>query len=322
MKKADYIKHIVDYTNGKTGINYQKVVGNILKIFFEDYRKQKYEMPRHYGGDEKNDGWVKNEAIFYQIFSPIGIKNSLKKDIQKKFSEDLEGLLKKICRENKWGGEIKEFIFLVNTHDEGLPEDSERFFDKKVKELEKEYGVKFDYKVEANKDYLYNLLYDNIENEDIRILEKISNKLEIFNSINVNTVNEKMIYDLIQNINENIIESFSNENIKTDYNRISSKEKIKINNLSKKKEHIENIITKLDVVEQAIKLINQDINSENDFERIKDYIVNKYLNLSKKYKGIELYEKIINELPVENAKTIKEYIIVYIFDKCDIFEKG
>ena len=109
----------------------------------------------------------------------------------------------------------------------------------------------------------------------MKILKKISDKLEIFNSINVNTVTGKMIYDLIQNISENIIESFSNENIKTDYNRISSKEKIKINNLSKKKEHIENIITKLDVVEQAIKLINQDINSENDFERIKDYIVNK-----------------------------------------------
>ena len=130
----------------------------------------------------------------------------------------------------------------------------------------------------------------------MKILKKISDKLEIFNSINVNTVTGKMIYDLIQNISENIIESFSNENIKTDYNRISSKEKIK--------------------------LINKDINSENDFERIKDYIVNKYLNLSKKYKGIELYEKIINELPVENSKTIKEYIIVYIFDKCDIFEKG
>lgn len=321
MKKIDYIKHIIDYTNGITGINYQNVVGDILKIFFEDYKKQKFKMPMHYGGDEKNDGWVESKGIFYQIYSPVVSRESLKSNIQKKFSEDLEGLLEKICIKNKWGGKIKKFIFLINTHDNNLPEDSDRFFSKKVEELEKKYNIEFKYEIEANKDYLYNLLYD-IEDENIKILKKISDKLEIFNSINVNTVTGKMIYDLIQNISENIIESFSNENIKTDYNRISSKEKIKINNLSKKKEHIENIITKLDVVEQAIKLINQDINSENDFERIKDYIVNKYLNLSKKYKGIELYEKIINELPVENSKTIKEYIIVYIFDKCDIFEKG
>lgn len=321
MKKKDYIKHIVDYTSGKTGINYQKIVGNILKIFFEDYKKQKYQMPRHYGGDEKNDGWVEEEAIFYQIFSPVDIRNSLKREIEKKFSEDLNGLLKKICRENKWGGKIKEFIFLVNTHDEGLPEDSEKFFDKKVKELEQEYGVKFDYKVEANKDYLYNLLYDNIENEDIKILEKMSDKLEIFNSINVNTVTGKMIFELIQNISKNMMESFHNENIKTNYERISSEEKIKINNLISRKEHIENIIAKLDVVEQAIQLINQDISSENDFERIKDYIVNKYLNLMKKYSGIELYEKMIDELPEKTYKIVNEYLIVYIFDKCDIFEK-
>lgn len=263
---------------------------------------------------------MESKGIFYQIYSPVVSRESLKSNIQKKFSEDLEGLLEKICIKNKWGGKIKKFIFLINTHDNNLPEDSDRFFSKKVEELKKKYNIEFKYEIETNKDYLYNLLYD-IEDENIKILKKISDKLEIFNSINVNTVTGKMIYDLIQNISENIIESFSNENIKTDYNRISSKEKIKINNLSKKKEHIENIITKLDVVEQAIKLINQDINSENNFERIKDYIVNKYLNLSKKYKGIELYERIINELPVENSKRIKEYIIVYIFDKCDIFEK-
>lgn len=58
MKKIDYIKHIIDYTNGITGINYQNVVGDILKIFFEDYKKQKFKTPMHYGGDEKMmDGW-------------------------------------------------------------------------------------------------------------------------------------------------------------------------------------------------------------------------------------------------------------------------
>lgn len=319
MKKIDYINQIIIYTNGKTGLNYQYVIGDILKIYFEDYKNQKYNMYRHYGGDKKNDGWVEEKAIFYQIYSPVNIRNTLKKEIQDKFSEDLNGLLENICIKDLWGGKINKFIFLVNTQDNNLPEDSERFFDKKVKELKEKYNVEFKYEIEKNEDYLYNLLYD-IEDENIKILEKISEKLGIINSININTVTGKMIYELIQNISENIVESFHND-IKTDYTRISSKEKIKINNLIDKKEHIEKIITKLDVVEQAIGLINQDINSENNFERIKDYIINKYLNLSKKYNGIELYEKIINELPVENSKTIKEYIIVYIFDKCDIFEK-
>ena len=56
---------------------------------------------------------------------------------------------------------------MINTHDNNLPEDSDRFFSKKVEELEKKYNIEFKYEIEANKDYLYNLLYD-IEDENIK----------------------------------------------------------------------------------------------------------------------------------------------------------
>ena len=55
-------------------------------------------MPDFYGGDQKNDGWVVEDAIFYQIFAPTRLKDSLKKEIQDKFTADLLGLLKKNIR--------------------------------------------------------------------------------------------------------------------------------------------------------------------------------------------------------------------------------
>ena len=65
---------------------------------------------------------------------------------------------------------------------------------------------------------------------------------------------------------------------------------------------------------------------ENRFERVKSYIVGKYKELSSKLCGVELYDKLIVDLSgytgYEDADNVAaEFLIVYIFDKCDIFEK-
>lgn len=113
MDKFDCIYAIKDILKGTTGQNFQDMIFKVLSPYYKRIGK-KYEMPMPYGGDDKNDGWVEEDALFYQIYSPISHKNSLSKDIKDKFKEDLNGLIEKISI-GKWNGKINEYIFIVNT---------------------------------------------------------------------------------------------------------------------------------------------------------------------------------------------------------------
>lgn len=321
LDKYDYIEGIIVYLKGRTGINYQLQLKEVLSIYYKSKGKT-YEMPDFYGGDQKNDGWVVEDAIFYQVFGPTRLKNSLKKEIQDKFKADLSGLLRIIYEENKWSGQIKEFIFIVNTFDNNLPHDSERFFENTVSELKKAYKVDFEHKI-VNTDYIRDIL---IEIDDIEILKQMSAALHIKGLIDFNAITETIIMDLILGISGNLSKKILNGAGKTSYDRISTPRKIDINNLSDKKDEIENIFSKLDVVEHAVNNINQDIFSENKFERVKDFIIEKYTKLRSVYVGVELYEKLIEKVlsyshDKWNLDIPTRFLIVYIFDKCDIFEK-
>ena len=321
MDRYDYIENIVSFLKGITGINYQLQLGEILKIYYE-YLGKKYEMPDFYGGDQKNDGYVLEDGLFYQIFAPTRLKKSLKKEIQKKFTEDLSNLLKIIYEEKKWNENLNEFIFIVNTFDNNLPHDSENFFKNKVNMFQEKYSVTFEYKI-TNTDYIRNIL---TEVNDIEVLKRISAILRIRNMMDYNSVNEQIIMDLIIGIAGNLSSQFMNEELVKSYQRISSVEKISINSLDEKRDEIERIISKLDVVENAINTINQDILYENKFEREKKQVINKYIELSAQIHGIELYDKLVNEMLLYsqnkwNFDVPMKFLIVYIFDKCDIFEK-
>lgn len=324
MDRYDYINSIIDFLQGRTGMNFQKAIGIVLKEY-NTYKKKTYEMPDAYGGDQKNDGWVVEDALFYQIYAPARDKKSLKHDMQDKFSEDLGGLLERVYKKGLWGGEVKEFVFLVNTFDNHLPEDSERYFDKEVARLKEEYNIDFKHKV-VNVSYIFDILS---EIADVNVLDKIDGRLKVNSMVNYNAVSEEAMTDLILKISANLgsklLDKLMNKNGSKDYNRVSSVKKISINKLDDCRDEIETIISNLDVVENAVKSINQDLLFENKFERVKEFIVSKYDDLSKDLSGVELYRKLIEEV-VECAEyvdneTSAEFLVVYIFDKCDIFEK-
>jgi hypothetical protein len=280
-------------------------------------------MPDYYGGDQKNDGCVIEDGIFYQIYAPTRLKDSLKKEMQDKFTADLSGLLKIIYVEKKWAGKLNDFIFIVNTFDNNLPHDSERFFETKVKEFKDKYSIDFDFKV-VNTDYIRDIL-TGIQN--IEVLKQISATLRIKSMIDYNAITEQIITELIIGISGNLNNKLMNDKADKSYNRISSIEKIDINDLSEKKDEIENIISKLDVVENAVNTINQDILCENKFERVKKFIIEKYIELSDSLHGVELYEALINDVlsyshDKWNLEMPMRFLVVYVFDKCDIFEKS
>ena len=321
MDRYDYIESIVSFLKGVTGINYQLQLKEILAVYYKYFGKV-YEMPDFYGGDQKNDGCVLKDGLFYQVFAPTRLKDSLKKEIQEKFVEDLSGLLNIIYEEKKWNGRLNNFIFIVNTFDNNLPHDSEGFFEKKVNEFKEKYAITFQYRV-TNTDYVRDIL---TEINDIEVLKRISATLRVRNMMDYNAINEQIIMDLIIGISGNLsCQSINGESTQS-YQRISSVEKISINSLDGKRDEIESIISKLDVVENAVNTINQDILYDNKFERVKEQVISKYVELSAQVHGVELYNTLINEMlsysqDKWNLDVPMKFLIVYIFDKCDIFEK-
>lgn len=322
--KYDLIELILLDLKGTTGINFQYKVREVLKKCYKDSGKT-YEMPRHYGGDKKNDGWVKDNDLYYQIFSPAQKKanTTLKKDILQKFEEDLGELLEILYVQKLWSKNLKKFVFIVNTFDVPLPEDSSSEYDKVVRKLSSKYSVKFDYEI-SNLDYIREVL-EEVENE--KTLLSIASALRIRHLLNNEVCSADEVYEVICKISSKISEEMIINNCsKNYYKRISSDSKIEINNLGDYKDKIDLIISKLYIVEKAIKLINEELEDIDRFEVTKNYIVEKYKELEKKLKGIELYEKIIEE----SSKILKhaidfripiEFLVVYIFDKCDIFKK-
>lgn len=321
LDRYDYIESIVSFLKGVTGINYQLQLKEILAVYYK-YLGKVYEMPDFYGGDQKNDGCVLKDGLFYQVFAPTRLKDSLKKEIQEKFVEDLSGLLNIIYEEKKWNGRLNNFIFIVNTFDNNLPHDSEGFFEKKVNEFKEKYAITFQYRV-TNTDYVRDIL---TEINDIEVLKRISATLRVRNMMDYNAINEQIIMDLIIGISGNLsCQSINGESTQS-YQRISSVEKISINSLDGKRDEIESIISKLDVVENAVNTINQDILYDNKFERVKEQVISKYVELSAQVHGVELYNTLINEMlsysqDKWNLDVPMKFLIVYIFDKCDIFEK-
>ena len=321
MDRYDYIESIVSFLKGVTGINYQLQLKEILAVYYKYFGKV-YEMPDFDGGDQKNDGCVLEDGLFYQVFAPTRLKDSLKKEIQEKFVEDLSGLLNIIYEEKKWNGRLNNFIFIVNTFDNNLPHDSEGFFEKKVNEFKEKYAITFQYRV-TNTDYVRDIL---TEINDIEVLKRISATLRVRDMMDYNAINEQIIMDLIIGISGNLSRQSINGESTQSYQRISSVEKISINSLDGKRDEIESIISKLDVVESAVNTINQDILYDNKFERVKEQVISKYVELSAQVHGVELYNTLINEMlsysqDKWNLDVPMKFLIVYIFDKCDIFEK-
>ena len=325
-KKHRLIKGICDKLKGSTAINFQMKIKEVLKKYYEAKNKT-FEMPRPQGGDKKNDGYVREDNTYYQIFSPIQEKNNLtlKKEILKKLENDLKGLLEILYKEERWTKKLDKFIFLVNTFDNELPEDSNNEYEeirKKYEDLYKEYKLNFTLDVK-NIEYIRDIL--KILSEDD--LEEITEYLDLsYLNDTIDNIRISDVYDVICEISSNFFEKDFKLPLNKDYIRISSEEKIHINDLKNKRERINEIISKLDTVEKAIEILSNNIEDNEKFESAKEYIIKTYKKLRTKFTGDILYDKIIEKITkfLKNGKAFSipvEYLVVYIFDRCDIFEK-
>lgn len=319
MSKMENIELICMKLQGLTKVNFQNQLGRVLDLFYRS-KNLTYEMPSPNGGDDKNDGWVVEEALFYQVYSPNQMRTGLAKDMQKKFSEDLTGLLRHL-QEGKWNGKINKYIFLVNTFDEHLPKDPNRFYFQTVEKLKLSTGFNFDYEI-VNLSYLKRLLF-TIENEEIFDLMK--SELSIFQNLPTDIFTDKNMYTFLNILGGKIMDSTVVQN-RSDYTRISSKQKIEINQLGDIAIEINNILNNLSVVTAAVNELNKDIETSQMFAKIVDYVISCYYSLSKEYIGVELFNQLCYAIAKMGADSIisavpAKYLVVYIFDLCDIFKK-
>ncbi len=318
----EYIMPIMDRIRGMSGNNFQSVIGDILSIYYQN-KNLTYEMPAPYGGDDKNDGWVEEEALFYQIYGPTQLKSSLETSMNKKFEEDLSGLLDLIINKNKWNGKINKFIFIVQTYDNKLPKDSKRFYSKKVEELCKKFNINVEYEI-RNIDYIEDLLF---EIEDEKILKRMNSRIRTYKKATLEDISQAGVINLIQEINTKIVENnFKPIVPKTDYNRVDINKKINLNELESKKEEIINIHKNLHLVEEAVAKMQGDIKQSENFIDVKNWVITLYKEREKKPNEIDIYNEILKEIIdctdfLDTSKLISEYILVYIFNQCDIFKK-
>lgn len=320
MDKFDYITAITKELKSATGINFQKKVNVVLSVYYDFFHKE-YETPDPYGGDDKNDGWVVEDAIFYQIYSPSQIRDSFTKDLRRKFKEDLFGLLGHL-KAGRWNGKINEYIFIVNTFDNSLPKDPNRDFENIVKEAENKFGYRFSHRV-CNVDYMYKLL-KNLT--DIDSLNEIATRLQIKSFIIPEALDERIMLKFIEDLCKGISEKYIYKESDTDFEKISPTEKIHINNLGERIEIIDACFKNLDVVANTIKLINSDVWSEHNFDRVVRLVISKYKDLAVNYNGVELFDMLCEEIQKYSpgrgfTKAATHLLVVYIFDSCDIFEK-
>ncbi len=315
--KLKIVRNSICYHSGQ---NFQNKIGIILKEYYT-FSGYSYENPSSAGGDDKNDGWVKELGIFYQVFSPTNYNSSFGKNVFGKFKEDATGLFENVYVHGLWKTPINEFVFVVNTRDQELPKDSELFCDKVIEELNKKYGSSAKYKL-VNFDYIADLLFDLDSSTEDRLMVK----LDIDDMINYDNITEKTIISFLDSMAASIKEDMLGDCSGSNYTRISSANKIERNNLVEIGEKINKLICKLHIVENAISTSNRVDPTNNNVTTVTDFVISKYNILSAEKKGVELFDSIVYEMTeltpgLQLFALPAELFVVYIFDKCDIFEK-
>lgn len=97
--------------------------GQLFENLFTDimtYSNSEFERIKAWGniGDRKNDGYIKNEGTYFQVFAPEDIRKSYT-DVVSKIQTDFNGLKK------HWNP-VNNFYFVVNDKFNGVNADSEK----------------------------------------------------------------------------------------------------------------------------------------------------------------------------------------------------
>lgn len=112
MMRALYKEKLIN----SYGIEFQNKVCNLLQQYYGD----KFKRICSYGndGDKKNDGFIEEKGIFFQIYGPIENTISSQQQAIKKLKKDFNGL-DVHCNNGYWT-KINKFYFVYNDKGNGI----------------------------------------------------------------------------------------------------------------------------------------------------------------------------------------------------------
>lgn len=290
-------KQLKDYISSKTATNFQRVIEEIFTIVY----KNDFLPAKQYGGDGGVDArLIKSDLIKYYAIG--GYSSSA--EIEKKIKDDALKIKTNLICNGEWGfdsDKSNEFCFIVQTFDQPIPnrvQGRKASFQNELKEILSDENQNYNFQIINGA-----MLIDSFTDVEIDLIyNTIYNISNLFNSLNEFVNNSQY---------------FPSEK----YIRVSSEEKIVDNKMELSKEFIEEKILEIEFISALIRW-QKEYENKIIFEQFRRYLIEKYTELSKIYldKNI-LLQKLIKYI-YQNTSLTKENaekLIIYIFDKCDIF---
>ena len=238
------------------------------------------------GGDGGNDGWIKEEGKYYQVYAPDKpvIKDA---EAAKKLKDDFHNL------KNNWNGiaEIKEYYFVYNDKYEG----AQRPY-KIISELEKQNPqIKFDVLLANDLE----IIFFKLEESDMLGLgftldqrKTISNAYEIleYAKTELNKDNSKHVFTLLNSIKNQIFE-LDDDNLSLEYELLECKCLQKCENINEAEEKCLGISARFPEDPRAFVFLAEIYLKSGDIDKSSAYLENAK-NTDNYYWQIELFELI------------------------------
>ncbi|QNO13315.1 hypothetical protein HYG86_00235 [Alkalicella caledoniensis] len=247
-------------------------------------------------GDRKNDGYIKSEGTYYQVYAPEDITKSYV-DFVKKIETDFIGLVE------QWSP-VNNFYFVVNDKYRGVNADCEQL----IQGLKDTYKLK-DAKILTAKD-LENEVFSLEDDQIFRIVGFLPDPS------NLKNMDFSILNEVISHIMGLPIDLKKEPSLVVpDFN-----EKIKFNDLSEvTAEYLNSAFVR-------VVYLNDYLSNNSDFiaDLLRDKLNEVYLQEKEKYSGDELFWNIVNQLSPKKQQVYQVTVIVIMskyFETCDIFEE-
>lgn len=277
------------------GQAYEDLFTEVMIFLHNDFRRIKA-----WGniGDRKNDGYIDNKGIYFQVYAPEDIRNSYPKAIAK-MVKDFYYLY------SHWDT-IKEFYFVINDKFKGVNADSEQA----IKKLKQQYNLSNTgiYTAKDLEKSLFSLSDDKI----LTIIGFLPNP-DLIN------LDYSILHEVIGYIMRLPLIPITGEIKYPDWN-----EKIKFNNLSQHPEYL------LNTGSQQLGALNKYLEQNTTLaEELQKQMTAIYNNIKNNWSNLEvlgdnIFWEIINNCSPKNESQYQNAVITIMakyFESCDIFEE-
>jgi len=263
-----------------------------------NYKEAGFQSVKPWGniGDRKNDGYIKTNGIFYQVYAPEDIRKSYT-DIVNKLKTDFDGL------KSQWNP-VNEFYFVVNDKYKGVNADSEQA----IQEIKEKHNLN-DAGFLTAKD-MENILFALDDDQIFLIAGNIPDPAAI-KQLDYSILNEVIGYIMKLRLDKGDMAKVILPNLD---------EKIKFNNLS------ELIACLLNNGYFQLHFLNEYLSNNSDFlaDSLRDKMNEIYTQEKNEKNGDDLFWAIVDCASPKAEQMYQTSVIVIMskyFETCDIFEE-